>query len=131
MKELQAFKADVEAFDAEQGGVFGGRFDNELLGDKGTVGAAVNIAVEGLHTGDLDKVTAAAQQLHDNAADVGGNNIPLGGGTYSPDAITVADALSTATNPPAAPALAPHDTVAAFDPHADLAHQLHAIHHLA
>ena len=131
VKELQAFKADVEAFDAEQGGVFGGRFDNELLGDKGTVGAAVNIAVEGLHTGDLDKVTAAAQQLHDNAADVGGNNIPLGGGTYSPDAITVADALSTATNPPAAPALAPHDTVAAFDPHADLAHQLHAIHHLA
>ena len=79
----------------------------------------------------IDEVTAAAQQLHDNAADVGGNNLPLGGGTYNPDALTVADALSTATNPPAAPALAPHDTVAAFDPHADLAHQLHAIHHLA
>jgi hypothetical protein len=97
---LQAFKADVAAFDAAQGGIFGARFDNELLADKSTVGAAINIAVEGLHSGNLDKVTAAAEQLHANAADVGGNNIPLGGGTYNGDALTVADALSTAANPP-------------------------------
>ena len=42
------------------------------------------------------------------AADVGGNNVPVNGGTYNPDGLTVADVLSTAgTAPAAAVAAAP------------------------
>jgi hypothetical protein len=132
--ELLTFKADVAAFDAAQGGIFGARFDNELLEDKSTVGAAVNIAVEGLRTGNVDMVKAAAEQLHANAADVGGNNIPLGGGTYNGDALTVAEALSTATNPPAVtegiPGAVPAAQASAGDGHDHVADLTQHFHHL-
>jgi hypothetical protein len=64
-------------------------------------------------------VGAAAEQMHANSADVGGNNIPVNGGTYNADGLTVADVLSTAGAPaPAAvaavvPAPAAAPTVAA------------------
>jgi hypothetical protein len=63
-----------------------------------------------LQTGNAALVAAAADQMHANAADVGGNNIPVTGGTYNADGLTVADALSTAV---AAPAVAVAATVAA------------------
>lgn len=128
--ELLTFKADVAAFDAAQGGIFGARFDNELLEDKSTVGAAVNIAVEGLRTGNVDMVKAAAEQLHANAADVGGNNIPLGGGTYNGDALTVAEALSTATDPPAVTEGIPAVPASAGDGHDHVADLTQHFHHL-
>src|SRR5206468_1143907 len=46
-------------------------------------------------------VAAAADEMHANAADVGGNNIPVTGGAYNPDGATVADVLSTAVATPA------------------------------
>ena len=52
-------------------------------------------------TGNAALVAAAAQVIHDNAADVGGNNIPVTGGTYNPDGLTLADVLSTAAPAPA------------------------------
>jgi hypothetical protein len=70
--------------------------------------------IEGLQTGNAALVSAAADQMHANSADVGGNNIPVNGGTYNPDGLTVADVLSTAGAPAAvAAATAPGDAVPA------------------
>src|SRR5215468_9208566 len=55
--------------------------------------------IKGLQTHNAALVTAAAEGLHDNAMDFSGNNAPVNGGTYNPDGVTVADALSTATPP--------------------------------
>jgi hypothetical protein len=116
---LHTFQTDVTNFDAAQGGIFEARFDNELLGDTSTLGAEVTKMIEGLQTGNAALVGAAAEQMHANSADVGGNNIPVNGGTYNADGLTVADVLSTAGAPaPAAvaavaPAPAAAPTVAA------------------
>ena len=117
--DLHTFQTDVTNFDAAQGGIFEARFDNELLGDTSTLGAEVTKMIEGLQTGNAALVGAAAEQMHANSADVGGNNIPVNGGTYNADGLTVADVLSTAGAPaPAAvaavtPAPAAAPTVAA------------------
>jgi hypothetical protein len=97
--DLHTFQADVTNFDAAQGGIFEARFDNELLGDTSTLGAEVTKMIEGLQAGNAALVGAAAEQMHANSADVGGNNIPVNGGTYNPDGLTVADVLSTAGTP--------------------------------
>ena len=52
--------------------------------------------IKGLQTGNAALVAAAADQMHGNAADVGGNNIPVTGGAYNPDGVTVAEVLGTA-----------------------------------
>src|ERR1700737_446742 len=103
---LHAFEKTVTNFDAAQGGIFEARFDNELLGKTSTLGAEVSAMIKGLHTGDAALVGAAADQMHANSADVGGNNIPVNGGTYNADGLTVADVLSTAVAAPAAVAAA-------------------------
>jgi hypothetical protein len=119
---LQGWESNVANFDAAQGGVFQARFDNELLGNDSTVGADVAEMIKGLQNHNAALVTAAAEGFHANAMDVSGNNVPLSGGTFNPDGLTVADALSTATAPlPPAPVtpLTPADTavaVAAADP---------------
>ena len=105
--DLHTFQTDVTNFDAAQGGIFEARFDNELLGDTSTLGAEVTKMIEGLQTGNAALVGAAAEQMHANSADVGGNNIPVNGGTYNADGLTVADVLSTAGAPAAVAAAAP------------------------
>jgi hypothetical protein len=135
--ELQQFATSVTNFDAAQGGIFEGRFDNELLGDKSTLGAEINAMIKGLQTHNADLVNAAATEMHANAADVGGNNVPMGGGTYNGDGVTVADALSTATNPPQVQAQIPAVQAPAtaheaphFEQHfADLAQHFQHFHH--
>ena len=92
--DLHTFQTDVTNFDAAQGGIFEARFDNELLGDTSTLGAEVAAMIKGLQTGNAALVGAAAEQMHANAADVGGNNIPVTGGTYNADGLTVADVLT-------------------------------------
>jgi hypothetical protein len=76
IKQLRTFEDSVTDFDAAQGGIFEARFDNELLGAKSTLGAAVAALITGLRSGDQGLVAAAAEQLQANAADVSGNNIP-------------------------------------------------------
>ena len=63
--------------------------------------------IQGLQTGNAALVGAAAEQMQANSADVGGNNIPVNGGTYNADGLTVADVLSTAGAPAAVAAVAP------------------------
>lgn len=97
--QLQAFQSNATQFDRSQGGIFEARFDNELLGKTSTLGAQVHAMIEGLKTGNVDLVAAAAQAMHANAADVSGNNVPVNGGTYNPDGLTVADVLPRGTTP--------------------------------
>jgi len=155
IQTLQGWEKNVTNFDAAQGGVFEARFDNELLGKDSTVGADVAAMIQGLQTGNAALVTAAAEGFHANAADVSGNNVPLNGGTFNADGVTVADALSTATAPlppapvtpltPAAPAAAPPiaptlpAVASACDPapggaldhqHANLPEMAHHFHHM-
>jgi hypothetical protein len=151
---LQGFEQNVQNFDAAQGGIFEARFDNELLGKDSTIGADVAAIIKGLQTHNAALVTAAADGLHANAADVSGNNVPLNGGTYNADGQTVADALSTATGPlppasttpltPASPAAPSNPVVASGPAHPasggdhspsfasdqfDQGQQAHAVHH--
>jgi hypothetical protein len=102
IQDLQTFLKNTQNFDAAQGGIFEARFDNELLGNKSTTGAEVAAIIQGLQTGNSALVMAGAQQMHANATDVSGNNVALGGGAYNGDALTLAQALSTITNPAAA-----------------------------
>jgi hypothetical protein len=74
--QLRTFKKNVAAFEAAQGGIFEARFDNELLGDTSTLGAAVAAMITGLRRGNQALVAAAAEQLQANAAAVSGNNLP-------------------------------------------------------
>jgi hypothetical protein len=95
--DLKAFEKYVADFDAAQGG-------NELLG------AEIAAMIKGLQTGNATLVTAAADQMQGNAADVGGNNVPVTGGTYNADGVTVAEVLGTPAVA-AAPASQPVVTV--------------------
>jgi hypothetical protein len=94
--DLMTFQTDVTNFDAAQGGIFQARFDTELLGDMSTIGAEVGAILQGFATGNKALVAAAAMQMHANAADVGGNNVPITGGAYNGDGTTVAQVLATA-----------------------------------
>jgi len=100
---LKAFEKYVTDFGAAESG-------NELLGATGTLGAEIAAMIKGLQTGDATLVTAAADQMHGNAADAGDHNVPATGGTYNTDGVTVAGVLGTPV------AETPAATVAAADP---------------
>ena len=99
---LKAFEKFVADFDAAQGG-------HALLDATGALGAEVAAMIKGLQTGDATLVTAAADQMHGNAVDVGGHNVPVTGGNYNTDGVTVAEVLAAApvAETPATAAAAP------------------------
>ncbi|MDU6376381.1 MAG: hypothetical protein E6575_20250, partial [Bradyrhizobium sp.] len=101
--QIQNYQAFGANFDAAQGNVFRGRFDNELL--SGTLEADTAAAVKGLQgilngdTGaalaaDKAMLAAAGQGFAADAMDVSGNNIAIGGATYVGSATTVSTATS-------------------------------------
>ncbi|CCE05023.1 conserved hypothetical protein [Bradyrhizobium sp. STM 3843] len=101
--QIQNYQHFGAAFDAAQGAVFQGRFDNELL--SGTLEADTANAVKGLQgilngdTGaalaaDKAMLAAAGQGFAADAMDVSGNNVPVNGGTYVGTATTVSTATS-------------------------------------
>ena len=103
--EIQNYQQFGASFSQSQGGIFGARFNNELQG--GTLLADTNNAVQGLQgiakgdTGaalaaDQAQILAAGQGFAADAADVSGNNNPVGGGTYVGTATAVAGATSVA-----------------------------------
>lgn len=85
--DLKAFEKSVADIDPAQGGV---------------LGAEIAAMIKGLQTGNAALVTAAADQMHGNAADVGSHHVPVTGGTYNTDGVTVAEVLGTpvAATPP-------------------------------
>jgi hypothetical protein len=94
--QIKSFETNSANFDMSQGGIFEARFDNELAKGNSTLGAEVSAMIKGLKTGNAALVTAAAEEMHANAADVGGNNLPTGGGTYNTDGLTAAEVLGQA-----------------------------------
>lgn len=101
--QVQGYQQLGASFDGAQGGIFGARFDNELL--SGTLKADTSAALQALHdilnNGGTVSATDAAQLIAAgtgyaaDAADVSGNNIPNGGGTYVATSTTVAGATTT------------------------------------
>ncbi|HLH92173.1 MAG TPA: hypothetical protein VKX28_27410 [Xanthobacteraceae bacterium] len=101
--QVQAYQQLGASFDGAQGGVFGARFDNELLG--GTLKADTSTALAALHdiasnggkvsAADADQLTAAGLGYVADANDVSGNNVPNGGGTYVGTSTTVQGATTT------------------------------------
>src|SRR5262249_9320966 len=90
IQQIQTFAQNANEFDQSQGGLWSARFWNELRSD-GTAGVAASALVDGLQTHNAGEVSAAAEQLATNAADVGGNNLRADGGNYA-DVIAAAEA---------------------------------------
>ena len=103
IQQVHGYEQLGASFDGAQGGVFGARFDNELL--SGTLKADTNAALQALqdilHNGgtvstvDAAQLIAAGTGYVGDATDVSGNNTPNGGGTYVGTSTTVAGATTT------------------------------------
>jgi hypothetical protein len=103
VQQVQGYQQLGTSFDGAQGGVFGARFDNELLG--GTLKADTATALQALHdilnnggtvsASDAAQLTAAGFGYVADAQDVSGNNAPNGGGIYVGTSTTVAGATTT------------------------------------
>jgi hypothetical protein len=103
VQQVQGYQQLGASFDGAQGGIFGARFDNELLG--GTLKADTATALQALHdilnnggtvsATDAAQLTAAGFGYVADAQDVSGNNAPNGGGTYVGTSTTVAGATTT------------------------------------
>jgi hypothetical protein len=78
--DLKAFEKSVTDLGADQGGV---------------LGAEISAMIKGLQTGNAKLVSAAADQMHGNAADLAGHNVPVTGGAYNTDGVSVAEVLGT------------------------------------
>jgi trimeric autotransporter adhesin len=102
-QQVQGYEQLGASFDGAQGGIFGARFDNELLG--GTLKADTATALQALHdilnnggtvsAADAAQLLAAGSGYVADATDVSGNNNPNGGGTYVGTATSVAGATTT------------------------------------
>jgi trimeric autotransporter adhesin len=94
ISEIQAYQKFGADFDSAQGGIFGARFDNELL--SGTLLEDANAAIQGLKSGNAVLVAAAGSGFIADAKDVSGNNVPVTGGAFNGNATTITQALSMA-----------------------------------
>jgi hypothetical protein len=89
------------SFTGSQGGVFGDRFDNELLSgtlktdSANAVAALQSVAANGLNATNAAQLVAAGVGFVADADDVSGNNLPTGGGAFVGNATTVAGATTT------------------------------------
>ncbi|CCE01177.1 hypothetical protein [Bradyrhizobium sp. STM 3809] len=103
--QIENYNKFGASFDAAQGAVFQGRFDNEL--NNGTLQADSATAIKALQgllngdtgaarTSDLAMLTAAGAGFVADANDVSGNNIAVGGASYVGSATTVSKATSVA-----------------------------------
>jgi hypothetical protein len=103
IQQVQGYEQLGASFDGAQGGIFGARFDNELL--SGTLKADTATALQALQdiannggtvsATDAAQLTAAGFGYVADAQDVSGNNAPNGGGTYVGTSTTVAGATTT------------------------------------
>ncbi len=90
------------SFTGAQGGVFGDRFDNELLSGTlktdtaNAVAGLQSIEANGFNATNAAQIVAAGVGFVADANDVGGNNLPTGGGSYVGSATTVPGATTTA-----------------------------------
>src|SRR5215813_3619564 len=97
VQDIQTYANNANAFDQSQGGLWSARFWNEFRSD-GTSGTAASALIEGLQTHNAGEVSAAAEQLAANSADVGSNNLKADGGSYA-DVVAAAQATAVTPNP--------------------------------
>ena len=89
-------------FDGSQGGVFGDRFDNELLSgtlktdSANAIAGLQSVEANGLNATNAAQLVAAGVGFVADANDVSGNNLPTGGGSYVGSSTTVPGATTTA-----------------------------------
>ena len=101
--QIQAYDKTANAFTLAQGGLYSARFNNEFA-DNGVNGTASRALIDGLQTGNADKVSAAAQVLVANSQDVVSNMLGLGQtppaatGNGIPDNITTIAQAGTVFN---------------------------------
>jgi trimeric autotransporter adhesin len=94
------------SFTGAEGGVFGDRFDNELLSGtlKTDSAAAVaglqSIEANGLNDSNAAQLVAAGVGFVADANDVSGNNLPTGGGSFVGTSTTVQGATTTGAATP-------------------------------
>jgi hypothetical protein len=99
-QEITAYTTLSKSFDASQGGIFGARFDNELLQgtesvDSSNALTALNsIMTHGLTLANTAQAKAAGMGFVADANDVSGNNLAIGGTTYNGASLTVAGATT-------------------------------------
>jgi hypothetical protein len=96
IEQFQDLSQFAQNFDSAQPLIFRARFDNEQLATTGTQRAAIGTMIFGLLTENVTLVQDARQAISMNWADNAGNNIPVTGGTYNVDGMTIAEVLSTA-----------------------------------
>lgn len=107
--ELQSLITQVNNYDefgasftGSQGGVFGDRFDNELLSgtlktdSANAISGLQSVEANGLNATNAAQLVAAGVGFVADADDVSGNNLPTGGGSYVGSATTVPGATTTA-----------------------------------
>src|SRR5271163_511705 len=103
IQQVQGYQQLGASFDGAEGGIFGARFDNELL--SGTLKADTSAALQALNdiannggtvsAADAAQLVAAGTGYVADANDVSGNNTPFGGGAYVGTSTTVAGATTT------------------------------------
>jgi trimeric autotransporter adhesin len=99
--QVNAYNEFGATFDGSQGGVFGDRFDNELLSgtlktdSANAVAGLQSIEASGLNATNAAQLVAAGVGFVADANDVSGNNLPTGGGAYVGSATTVPGATTT------------------------------------
>ena len=77
VSDIQTFEKGASEFSLKQGGLYSARFDNEFA-ENGVNGTTSRALIDGLQTGNVDKVHAVAEVLAANAADVAGNMLGIG-----------------------------------------------------
>ena len=75
--QIEAYTQSANTFTVQQGGLYSARFNNEFASD-GVNGTASRALIDGLQTGNGDKVHAAAEVLAGNSADVASNMLGIG-----------------------------------------------------
>jgi hypothetical protein len=99
--EINNYNEFGASFTGSQGGVFGDRFDNELLSGTlktdtaNAVSALQSVEANGLNATNAAQLVAAGVGFVADANDVSGNNLPTGGGSFVGSATTVAGATTT------------------------------------
>jgi len=102
ISQIQSYEHSAAQFDQSQGGIFYARFDNELGSNAGTLAADSKAMIQGLLSGNAAQVRAAGAGFVADAADVSGNNVPVGGGTFNTAGTTIVQVLSAAGTTPVA-----------------------------
>lgn len=94
ISEVREYADTANAFTRAQGGLYSARFDNEFA-QEGVHGTASRALIDGLETGNADKVRAAAEVLANNAADVAGNMLGIGDDPPAPTGNGIPDQIES------------------------------------